>query len=147
MTDFALARRNMVDGQLRPNRVTNAELLAAIGDLPRERFLPDSAAFGGLCRRRRAAGQRPLPDGTHGSGAADPDASAAARTGPWWLWPAGLWRRPFGTAREIRRGGRKRPGLAAAAEQTAKDLGPHRHPTTRQAGAGRRRLRRPTTSS
>ncbi len=41
MTDFALARRNMVDGQLRPNRVTNAALLAAIGELPRERFLPD----------------------------------------------------------------------------------------------------------
>jgi protein-L-isoaspartate(D-aspartate) O-methyltransferase len=40
MTDFLLARRNMVDGQLRPNRVTNAQLLAAIGDLPRERFLP-----------------------------------------------------------------------------------------------------------
>jgi protein-L-isoaspartate(D-aspartate) O-methyltransferase len=41
MTDFALARRNMVDGQLRPNRVTNASLLAAIGELPRERFLPE----------------------------------------------------------------------------------------------------------
>jgi protein-L-isoaspartate(D-aspartate) O-methyltransferase len=40
MTDFVLARRNMVDGQLRPNRVTSAQLLAAIGDLPRERFLP-----------------------------------------------------------------------------------------------------------
>ncbi len=40
MTDFALARRNMVEGQLRPNRVTNAALLAAAGDLPRERFLP-----------------------------------------------------------------------------------------------------------
>src|SRR5436190_1106549 len=40
MTDFALARRNMIDGQLRPNRVTNAQLLAAIADLPRERFLP-----------------------------------------------------------------------------------------------------------
>jgi protein-L-isoaspartate(D-aspartate) O-methyltransferase len=40
MTDFVLARRNMIDGQLRPNRVTNAQLLAAIGDLPRERFLP-----------------------------------------------------------------------------------------------------------
>jgi len=40
MTDFVLARRNMVDGQLRPNRVTNAQLLAAIGELPRERFLP-----------------------------------------------------------------------------------------------------------
>jgi protein-L-isoaspartate(D-aspartate) O-methyltransferase len=42
MTDFALARRNMIDGQLRPNRVTNAQLLAAIADLPRERFLPDA---------------------------------------------------------------------------------------------------------
>ena len=42
MTDFALARRNMVEGQLRPNRVTNLDLLAAVGELPRERFLPDS---------------------------------------------------------------------------------------------------------
>lgn len=42
MTDFTLARRNMVDGQLRPNRVTNSQLLAAIGALPREKFLPDS---------------------------------------------------------------------------------------------------------
>jgi protein-L-isoaspartate(D-aspartate) O-methyltransferase len=41
MTDFALARRNMVEGQLRPNRVTNGLLLAVIGALPRERFLPD----------------------------------------------------------------------------------------------------------
>ena len=41
MTDFALARRNMVDGQLRPNRVNDAELLAALGELPRERFLPE----------------------------------------------------------------------------------------------------------
>ncbi len=41
MTDFALARRNMVDGQLRPNRVTNAQLLAVVGELPRERFLPE----------------------------------------------------------------------------------------------------------
>jgi protein-L-isoaspartate(D-aspartate) O-methyltransferase len=41
MTDFALARRNMIEGQLRPNRVTNAALLAAIAELPRERFLPE----------------------------------------------------------------------------------------------------------
>lgn len=41
MTDFTLARRNMVDGQLRPNRVTNSQLLAAIGALPREKFLPE----------------------------------------------------------------------------------------------------------
>ena len=42
MTNFALARRNMVDGQLRPNKVTSIELLAAIGELPRERFLPEA---------------------------------------------------------------------------------------------------------
>jgi protein-L-isoaspartate(D-aspartate) O-methyltransferase len=42
MSDFAVARRNMIDGQLRPNRVTNDRLLAAVGDLPRERFLPDA---------------------------------------------------------------------------------------------------------
>jgi protein-L-isoaspartate(D-aspartate) O-methyltransferase len=42
MTDFARARRNMVDGQLRPNRVTNSRLLAVVGELPRERFLPDT---------------------------------------------------------------------------------------------------------
>jgi len=42
MTDFALARRNMVEGQLRPNRVTNALLLSVIGELPRERFLPEA---------------------------------------------------------------------------------------------------------
>ncbi len=41
MTDFALARRNMIDGQLRPNRVTNIQILTAIADLPRERFLPE----------------------------------------------------------------------------------------------------------
>jgi protein-L-isoaspartate(D-aspartate) O-methyltransferase len=43
MTDFALARRNMVEGQLRPNRVTNALLLAVVSDLPREKFLPEGA--------------------------------------------------------------------------------------------------------
>lgn len=43
MTDFALARRNMIEGQLRPNRVTDDRLLMAIGGLPRERFLPEAA--------------------------------------------------------------------------------------------------------
>jgi protein-L-isoaspartate(D-aspartate) O-methyltransferase len=41
MTDFALARRNMIDGQLRPNRVTSNALLTVMADLPRERFLPE----------------------------------------------------------------------------------------------------------
>lgn len=42
--DMAAARRFMVDGQLRPNKVTDPLLLAAMGDLPRERFLPHSLA-------------------------------------------------------------------------------------------------------
>ena len=42
MFDFAQARQNMVDGQLRPNRVTNPAILEAVSDLPRERFLPEA---------------------------------------------------------------------------------------------------------
>jgi protein-L-isoaspartate(D-aspartate) O-methyltransferase len=38
--DFAIARRNMVESQLRTNRVTTPNLLAAMGTLPRERFVP-----------------------------------------------------------------------------------------------------------
>jgi protein-L-isoaspartate(D-aspartate) O-methyltransferase len=44
MPDMAAARRFMVDGQLRPNRVTDPMLLAAMGDLPREHFLPPGLA-------------------------------------------------------------------------------------------------------
>ncbi len=42
MAEPAIARRNMVDGQLRPNKITDAALLAAIQDVPRERFVPAS---------------------------------------------------------------------------------------------------------
>ncbi len=42
MTAFADARRNMVDSQLRPTRVTDAKILAAMAELPRERFVPKS---------------------------------------------------------------------------------------------------------
>lgn len=38
--DYTIARRNMIDGQLRPNGVLAAELLQAFADLPRERFVP-----------------------------------------------------------------------------------------------------------
>lgn len=38
--DEATARKHMVDGQLRPNRVTDARLLAAMGALPRHPFVP-----------------------------------------------------------------------------------------------------------
>ena len=37
---FADARKKMVDSQIRPNRVTDPRLLAAMRRIPRERFLP-----------------------------------------------------------------------------------------------------------
>ncbi len=38
--DFAVARHNMVESQIRPNRVTDPYILEAIADLPREAFTP-----------------------------------------------------------------------------------------------------------
>jgi protein-L-isoaspartate(D-aspartate) O-methyltransferase len=38
--DFAEARQRMVDGQLRPNKVTDPLLLQAMRSIPREAFLP-----------------------------------------------------------------------------------------------------------
>ncbi len=43
-TDFAQARDNMVDGQVRPNRVTDPRVIQAMRRLPRERFVPPGAA-------------------------------------------------------------------------------------------------------
>ncbi len=39
-TDFTAARNNMVDGQIRPNRVTDPRVLDAMRSLPRELFVP-----------------------------------------------------------------------------------------------------------
>lgn len=39
--DFALARRNMVEGQIRTNRVTDSLVVDALDTLPREAFLAD----------------------------------------------------------------------------------------------------------
>ena len=39
---FAAARNNMVESQLRPNRVTDENVLAAFGSVPRELFVPES---------------------------------------------------------------------------------------------------------
>ncbi len=44
MTDFAAARRMMVDGQVRTADVTDPRLLAAMLELPRERFFPEDKA-------------------------------------------------------------------------------------------------------
>jgi protein-L-isoaspartate(D-aspartate) O-methyltransferase len=41
---FADARANMVDSQVRPNKVTDPRILHAMRTLPRERFLPPALA-------------------------------------------------------------------------------------------------------
>jgi protein-L-isoaspartate(D-aspartate) O-methyltransferase len=38
--DFATLRRNMIEGQIRPNRVTDERIFDAMGSLPREKFVP-----------------------------------------------------------------------------------------------------------
>ena len=55
---WAEARRHMVDSQLRPNRVTDPLLLAAMGELPRHLFAPAS-----LTARAHADADLPLPGG------------------------------------------------------------------------------------
>jgi protein-L-isoaspartate(D-aspartate) O-methyltransferase len=42
--DFVLARRMMVDGQVRTRDVFDTNLLAAMGEVPRERFVPPEQA-------------------------------------------------------------------------------------------------------
>lgn len=42
MTDFATARRMMVDGQVRTSDVTDPAIIAAMLELPRERFVPEA---------------------------------------------------------------------------------------------------------
>ena len=42
MADFAAARLNMVESQIRPNKVTDPRVIAAFEGLPREDFLPEA---------------------------------------------------------------------------------------------------------
>jgi protein-L-isoaspartate(D-aspartate) O-methyltransferase len=42
MTDFARARLNMVESQIRPNGVTDSRILKAMARLPREAFVPEA---------------------------------------------------------------------------------------------------------
>lgn len=44
MLDFATARRMMVDGQIRPNDVTDLRIISAFLSVPRERFVPAERA-------------------------------------------------------------------------------------------------------
>jgi len=41
MADFETMRTNMVESQIRPNRVTDERIITAMEQLPRERFVPD----------------------------------------------------------------------------------------------------------
>jgi protein-L-isoaspartate(D-aspartate) O-methyltransferase len=54
MQDYSLARRAMVDSQLRPEAVTDRAVLAAMGAVERERFVPQSS-------RALAYFDRPIP--------------------------------------------------------------------------------------
>jgi protein-L-isoaspartate(D-aspartate) O-methyltransferase len=56
--DWAEARKRMVDGQLRPNRVADARLLTAFQDLPRHLFVPAA-----MQARSHADQDVPLPGG------------------------------------------------------------------------------------
>lgn len=40
--NYAAARQNMIEGQIRPNRVTDEELLKALSSVPRELFVPEA---------------------------------------------------------------------------------------------------------
>ncbi len=40
--DFSLARRNMVENQIRTNKVTDAAVVEALAQIPRETFVPES---------------------------------------------------------------------------------------------------------
>lgn len=44
MIDFAAARRHMVDGQVRTSDVTDPRIIAAMLEIPRERFVPAAQA-------------------------------------------------------------------------------------------------------
>ncbi|MBU1175662.1 MAG: protein-L-isoaspartate O-methyltransferase [Alphaproteobacteria bacterium] len=64
MNDFAEARRHMVESQLRPREVTDKALLAAMLDVPRERFVPETRAglaYSDMRHVLPGAGDRVLP--------------------------------------------------------------------------------------
>lgn len=43
MADYAAARHNMVENQIRPNKVTDPRIIAAMAALPRELFVPEES--------------------------------------------------------------------------------------------------------
>jgi protein-L-isoaspartate(D-aspartate) O-methyltransferase len=63
--DYADARNRMVDGQIRPNKVTDRRILDAMRDLPRERFMPTAALVGGGAALAYADEDVPLGGGRY----------------------------------------------------------------------------------
>ena len=61
MQDYSLARRAMVDNQLRPEAVTDRRVLAAMASVERERFVPEAAkALAYFDRPLRLSGGRAM---------------------------------------------------------------------------------------
>ena len=79
MTDFAAARRHMVDGQVRTADVTDLRLITAMLEVPRERFVPpaDRRSPISISTCRWAAG--PPPAQADGAGQADPGRRSCRR--------------------------------------------------------------------
>ena len=40
MIDYAVQRANMIESQIRPNGITDARVIAAMAEIPREAFVP-----------------------------------------------------------------------------------------------------------
>ena len=72
MTDFAAARRNMVDGQVRTADVTDLRVISAMLEVPRERFVPPAAAALAYLDLDVPVGGSPPPAQADGAGQADP---------------------------------------------------------------------------
>ena len=66
--DFAEARSRMVDSQVRPNKVTDPRIIAAMRRLPRERFLPPDRAVLAYTDEDVPLGEGTGADRAHGDG-------------------------------------------------------------------------------
>ena len=80
--DFEPMRRAMVASQLRTTGVNDPRVVAAMGAVARERFVPDGAARARLCRCVGAARRRPRAQPADGARpAADRGAAERQRAG------------------------------------------------------------------
>ena len=73
MTDFAAARRHMVDGQVRTADVTDLRIQAAMLEIPRENFVPPALAPLCLSRPRSPGWRGGIPPAAQTDGACQAD--------------------------------------------------------------------------